>query len=59
MNRLGIWMLILGVGALVLPMIGYQFTLMSVFGDYTPFAAIGMIGVGGVVTFAGAFGKNG
>ena len=58
MKNMGIWFLILGVGAFILPLMGMQFRLVSVFGDYAPLAAVGMIGVGGLMTAAGFFSKD-
>lgn len=46
MRRLAVWLMILGIGSFVLPMMGSQFILMSFFGPYTPFVGGGMALVG-------------
>ncbi len=58
MKGIGIWLLVLGVGSFILPLMGMQFRLVSVFGEYAPFAAVGMIGIGGLLTAAGAMSKD-
>lgn len=46
MIRLGVWLLILGVGGIVLPLMGFQFRIMSLFGENQTL-------VGGVMALAG------
>lgn len=49
MRSAGIWMLILGVGAFVLPYFGLQFKILSIFGDALPMVAGGIAVIGAVV----------
>ena len=42
MRNTGIFLVILGVGAFVLPMFGLQFKILSLFGEATPMVAGGM-----------------
>ena len=53
MRTAGIYCLIFGVGSLVLPLVGLQFRLLSLFGAATPVVAVGLIVVGGVLLVAG------
>ena len=46
MRGWGITCLVLGIGSFVLPMMGVQFIVMELFGEYLPFAAIGMTVLG-------------
>jgi hypothetical protein len=46
MRRLAIFLLILGVGSFILPLMGRQFFLVSVFEGHETLAGIGMIGAG-------------
>lgn len=48
MQRFGIYLLILGIGAFLLPLTGYQFRLMSAFGD-SQFIVAGAVAVVGLV----------
>jgi hypothetical protein len=50
MRGLGVMLLVIGAGSFVLPMMGRQFILVSVFGEYEKAAAIGMIVLGAVLT---------
>jgi hypothetical protein len=47
----GIFLIIIGAGSLLLPMLGYQFSLMELVDDYQPYAGIvvAIIGVALVV----------
>jgi hypothetical protein len=45
---MGIYLLIFGVGSFILPMIGLQFMILSVFGASLPLVA-GVMAVAGVV----------
>lgn len=49
MRSAGIWMLIFGVGAFVLPYFGLQFKILSVFGEALPMIAGGLAVVGAIV----------
>lgn len=49
MRSAGIWMLVLGVGAFVLPYFGLQFKILSIFGDALPMVAGGIAVIGAVV----------
>ena len=51
MRNTAIFLLVLGVGAFVLPMMGLQFKILSLFGEATPMVAAGMAVVGGVMLF--------
>jgi hypothetical protein len=42
----GIWLLVLGLGAFILPYVGLQFKILSVFGDALPMVAGGIAVVG-------------
>lgn len=53
MVRFAIFLLILGVGSFILPLMGRQFILMSIFGEAAPAVAIGMIILGGVLLVLG------
>ena len=53
MRKAGIYCLVFGVGSLVLPLVGLQFTLLSLFGAATPLVGVGLIVVGGVLFVAG------
>jgi hypothetical protein len=48
MVGLGIWLIIIGAGSLLLPLLNFQFTLMSLLEDFQPWAGIvvAVIGVG-------------
>jgi protein-S-isoprenylcysteine O-methyltransferase Ste14 len=46
MLSLGVLLVILGIGSFVLPMIGYQFTLMDPIEEYQPWAGIIVAAVG-------------
>ena len=52
MKRLAVFLLILGIGSLVLPMIGVQFRLMSLLAPAQPWAGILMCVVGAALLFA-------
>ena len=49
MRQVGIYCLVFGVGSFVLPMLGLQFKLLSLFGSATPLVGIGLIVLGGVM----------
>jgi hypothetical protein len=53
MKSLGIWLLILGVGAFILPLMGIQFRLVNLFGEAQYYVAGGMAAVGLVMVIAG------
>lgn len=58
MLSLGVLLVILGVGSFVLPMIGYQFTLMEPIEPYQPWAGILMAAVGLVIVILAARGRR-
>jgi hypothetical protein len=49
MRNAGIWMMVFGVGAFILPYFGLQFKILSIFGDSLPMIAGGLAVVGGVL----------
>jgi hypothetical protein len=49
MRQWGIYLLIFGVGAFVLPMVGVQFKILSVFGESLPIVAGAMMVAGAVM----------
>ncbi len=49
MRSWGIWLLVLGVGAFVLPYAGLQFKILSIFGEALPMVAGGMAVIGAVM----------
>ena len=54
MARLGVFMLVMGVGSLVLPLIGLQFKIMSLFQPAQPIAGIALAAAGGLFAFMGS-----
>ena len=54
MRNGGIWLVVIGVGAFVLPYLGLQFKILSVFGDALPMVA-GCVAVAGAVMVALSF----
>lgn len=55
MRGWGVWCLILGVGGFLLPMMGVQFRLLSVFGD-GQYVVAGLVAVAGLLMVL--FGRN-
>ena len=49
MRSWGIWMVILGVGAFVLPYFGLQFKILNLFGEALPMVAGGLAVIGAVL----------
>lgn len=49
MRTWGIWLLVLGVGAFILPYFGLQFKILNVFGEVLPMVAGGIAVVGAVM----------
>jgi hypothetical protein len=49
----GIALIIIGAGSLLLPMLGYQFTLMELVDDYQPYAGIVVAVVGAALVLLG------
>lgn len=49
MRSWGIWLLVLGIGSFVLPYMGLQFRILSIFGESLPMVAGGMAVVGAVL----------
>jgi hypothetical protein len=56
MAKLGMTLVLLGVGSFVLPLVGLQFRVLSLFGENQAIAAIGMVVVGGLMLAAGSRG---
>jgi hypothetical protein len=53
MVGLGIFLIVIGAGSLLLPMLGYQFTLMELVDDYQPYVGIVVAVVGAILLFMG------
>lgn len=53
MTRIGILLVVLGVGSFILPMLNLQFTLMNLVEDYQPFAGIIVAAIGAVLLYLG------
>jgi hypothetical protein len=53
MAGLGAFLIILGIGSLVLPMFDIQFQLMSLLDDYQPIAGIAVAAIGAVLVLLG------
>jgi hypothetical protein len=49
MRTAGIWMLVFGIGAFVLPFMGLQFKILAVFGEALPYVAGGLAVVGAIL----------
>ena len=49
----GIFLIVLGAGSLLLPMLGYQFTLMELLDDFQPYAGIVVAVLGAILVFMG------
>jgi hypothetical protein len=49
----GIFLIVLGAGSLLLPQLGYQFTLMELVDDFQPYAGIVVAIIGAVLVFMG------
>ena len=49
----GIFLIILGAGSLLLPMLNYQFTLMELVDDYQPYAGIVVAVIGAALVLLG------
>jgi hypothetical protein len=49
MRSSGIWLLVLGVGAFILPYFDLQFKILNVFGDALPMVAGGIAVIGAVL----------
>ncbi|MCY2963511.1 MAG: hypothetical protein NT069_07645 [Planctomycetota bacterium] len=58
MVRLAIWLLVLGIGSIVLPMMGMQFKLLSALGDNAPYVGGGMAAIGLVLLILGTRGNQ-
>jgi hypothetical protein len=52
-RQAGIYCLIFGAGSFVLPMLGLQFKLLSLFGSATPLVGLGLVALGGVLFVVG------
>jgi hypothetical protein len=53
MVALGGALFVIGIGSFVLPLIGYQFTLVSLFEDYQPWVGIGLAIIGAALAMYG------
>jgi protein-S-isoprenylcysteine O-methyltransferase Ste14 len=53
MVRIGILLIVFGVGSLLLPMFDLQFRLMSLLDDFQPAAGIIVAGIGGLLVIIG------
>ena len=51
MARIGLLLVVLGLGSLVLPLLDMQFTFMQLVDDYQPFAGIIAAAIGGVLLY--------
>jgi len=49
----GVFLIILGAGSLLLPLLDYQFTLMEVVDDYQPWAGIVVAVIGAAMVLFG------
>jgi hypothetical protein len=49
----GIFLIVIGAGSLLLPMLGYQFTIMELVDDYQPYAGIVAAVIGAILLFMG------
>jgi len=49
----GIFLIVIGAGSLLLPQLGYQFTLMELMDDFQPYAGIVVAVIGAVLVFMG------
>jgi hypothetical protein len=49
MRRLAIFLIVLGIGSFILPLMGRQFILVSVFEGHETLAGLGMIAAGVVI----------
>lgn len=49
----GITLIIIGAGSLLLPMLGYQFTLMELVDDFQPYAGIVVAIIGAALVLLG------
>ena len=49
----GIFLIILGAGSLLLPMLGFQFRLMELLDDFQPYAGIVVAIIGAALVFMG------
>ena len=51
MLRIGVLLIVFGLGSLVLPMFNLQFRLMSILDDFQPVAGIAIAAIGAVLVF--------
>jgi hypothetical protein len=49
----GIFLIVLGAGSLLLPMVGFQFSLMELVDGYQPWAGIVVAVIGAILLFMG------
>lgn len=57
MIQTGVWVLILGLGSFILPMFGFQFRILSIFGDAAPLVGI-ILTILGIVLLVVGISKN-
>jgi hypothetical protein len=50
---LGGALFVIGIGSFLLPLVGYQFTLLSLFEDYQPWVGLGLAVVGAALAIYG------
>jgi hypothetical protein len=53
MVRIGVLLIVFGIGSLLLPMFNVQFRLMSLLDDYQPVAGIVVAAIGAALLFLG------
>ena len=58
MVRIGVLLIVFGVGSLLLPMFDLQFRLMSLLDDYQPVAGIVLAGIGAILVVLGMQGRK-
>lgn len=54
----GVFLIIIGAGSLILPMLGYQFTLMELVDRFQPYAGIVVAIIGAALVVYGMSGRN-
>jgi hypothetical protein len=54
----GIFLIIIGAGSLLVPMLGYQFSLMELVDDFQPYAGIVVAIIGAALVMYGMGGRG-
>lgn len=54
----GVFLIIIGAGSLILPMLGYQFMLMELVDDFQPYAGIVVAIIGAALVVYGMGGRR-